>query len=328
MKDKVLNVVVTRNHPVFLQHLFNSFQLFDPGYPCEFLIVDNISDSPEQLKVLDKLSKDHRVMIAENDRVETSFNKAWLENKGYKYYFFMHDDACANKDNWLKVFVDRLHSGYVESIIENTEFAKLPIGKVGAQSQFWRSYSSVLGYSVQCLFLKGVLDILIPGKVPEIFKYCDCDRVLISAECLSDTNGIRNLEEFKELQRKDNGTFLKLCDVLNHYLRYYDEGVPPKYKYPPGECWNKFCLTMEMMNSVDPLVKGWRTVGLEGDGFLEEIHGYDGLWGNNYIHHYGSPNFREHMAKVFKTDKEEVRKHFEEKHFLIKMDRMVREYFK
>jgi hypothetical protein len=240
----------------------------------------------------------------------------------------MHDDASANKDGWLKVFIDRMHSGYVEDIIKNTEFADLSIGKVGAQSQFWRSYSSVQGYSVQCLFLKGVLDIMRPGKAPEIFKYCDCDRVLISAECLEATDGIRHLKEFKDLQKDDNSTYLKLCASLNQHLRYPDEGIPPKDQYPPGECWNKFCLTAEMMNSVDPLINGYRTVGLEGDGYLEEIHGYDELWGNNYIHHYGSPNFREHIAKIFRTDKEEVKKHFGEKPFLLKMDRIVKEYFK
>lgn len=325
MMDKVLNIVVTRNNPVLLQHMFESFKRFDPGYDCDFLIVDNSSDSPIQKKILDKLSTSHSVMTAPNGRVESSFDLAWRKYKGYKYYFFLHDDECANKDNWLKVFVDRMNGGYVEDIIKGTELEKLPIGKVGAQSQFWRSYDSVLGYSVQCLFLKAVLDVIRPGKAPQIFKYCDCDRVLIRAECLEATNGLRHLAEFKDMEK---ATYDRVCDALRANLQYPDEGIPPKDQYPPGECWNKMCLTSEMMNSVEPLIHGWRTVGLEGDGYLEQIHGYDVMWGNNYIHHYGSPNFREHIARIFGTDKEEVKKHFSEKAFLLKMDRIVKEHFK
>jgi hypothetical protein len=110
-------------------------------------------------------------------------------------------------------------------------------------------------------------------------KYSDCDRVLISGECLEATNGLRNLGEFLALSQGD------------------------------------------------PLIKGYRTVGLSGDGYLEEIHGYDVMWGHNYVHHYGAPNFREHIAKEFKTDKEEVKKHFNEKPFLMQIDRIVKKNF-
>jgi hypothetical protein len=327
MKDKILVVCVTRDNPVLLQHMFQTFKRYDPGYDCDFLIVDNDSQTDQQKRALNFLSKDAGVVTAQNNRVEASFDWAWRNNPEYKYYFFVHDDAAANKENWLKVFVDRMDSGYAEEIIQHTHLAGLPIGKVGAQTQFWRSYSSVLGYSVQCLFLEQVIKAM--GKEPpQIFKYSDCDRVLISSECLQATNGIRNLSEFKEMQKKAPELYESLTGVLNQYLRYPDEGIPPKDQYPAGECWNKFCLTAEMMNSIDPLIAGYRTVGLEGDGYLEEIHGYDEIWGNNYVHHYGSPNFRQHIARVFGTDKEEVKKHFNEKVFLLKMDRIVQEYFK
>ncbi len=326
MKDKVLVIAVTRDNPVLLQHMFQTFKRYDPGFDCDYLIVDNDSQTEQQHKALQWLEKDGiEVIRTENDRVEVSFDWAWRRNKGYKYYFFVHDDAAANKKNWLKVFVDRMNSGYSEEIIQNTHLKDYPIGKVGAQTQFWRSYSSVQGYSVQCLFLEQVLKVL-DQDVPEIFKYSDCDRVLISGECLEATHGIRNLKEFREM--KGGIIYNELVKVLDSHLRYPDEGIPPRDLYPAGECWNKFCLTAEMINSIDPLLRGYRTVGLKGDGYLEEIHGYDELWGNNYIHHYGSTNFRQHIARFFGTDKEEVKKHFNEKVFLLKMDRIVQEYFK
>lgn len=328
MKDKILVISVTRDNPVLLQHMFQTFKRYDPGYPCDFLLVDNDSQTDQQKRALTWLDKDGiDIVQATNDRVEASFDWAWRKNKGYKYYFFTHDDAAANKHDWLKVFVDRMNSNYVEEIIKGTSLEKLPIGKVGAQTQFWRSYSSVLGYSVQCLFLEQVLKVM-GKKIPPIFKYSDCDRVLISSNCLKATNGIRSLKDFKNLEKTNPELFSILCGVLDYYLRYPDEGMPPRDQYPPGKHWNKFCLTAEMMNSIDPLVNDYRTVGLEGDGFLEEIHGYDDLWGQNFIHHYGAPNFREHMAKIFQTDKEEVKKHFNEKVFLLKMDKIVQDYFK
>jgi hypothetical protein len=324
---KVLVVAVTRDNPVLLQHMFQTFEKYNPGCSCDFLIVDNNSESEQQQRALTFLSKNYKVVTTKNDRVETSFDWAWRQNKGYYAYFFLHDDAAANKNNWLKVFVDRMKGQYVEEIIKHIHLAKLPIGKVGAQTQYWRSYSSILGYSVQCLFLQEVLKIIRPGQIPEIFKYSDCDRVLISGECLEATNGLRNLGEFLALSQGDPNTYNQLCVALNRILRYPDEGIPPRAVYPPGACWNKLCLTAEMMNSIDPLIKGYRTVGLSGDGYLEEIHGYDVMWGHNYVHHYGAPNFREHIAKEFKTDKEEVKKHFNEKPFLMQIDRIVKKNF-
>lgn len=327
MIDKTLIIVVTRDNPVLLQHIFQSFEKYNPGAPCEFLIVDNNSQLAEQQKALDKLSKNYKITTEENNRVETSFDIAWRKNQNYRYYFFLHDDVCANKDNWLKIFIDRLHSDYTEEIIKNTHLAKYPIGKVGALSQFWRSYTSILGYSVQCVFLKQMIQIM-EKEVPPIFKYCDCDRVLIRNECLKDTNGIRNLQEFKDLKSQNPNQFAQLCEVLRRDLPYYDEGIPPRNLYPAGECWNKFCLTAEFMNSIDPLIQKWRTVALEGDGFLEQIMGYDNPFGHDFLAHYGAPNMKQFVGKTMNCDPGEVSKHFNNKIFLMKMDKLIKDHFK
>jgi hypothetical protein len=327
LQDKVLVVSVTRNNPVMLKHMFESFERHSPGYPCDFLIIDHESDSKEQLKVLEQLSTKYKVITEKNNRVEVSFDIGWKKNQDYKYYFFTHDDTAANKDNWLKSFVDRMESGYVEEIVKHTHLSSYKIGRVGAISHFWRSYTSILGYSVQCLFLKDILEEYM-GAAPEIFKYCDCDRVLVSNECLKASNGIRNLQEFKDLKESNKPTYDKLCEILNRHLQYPDGGIPPMTLYPAGECWNKFCLTAEFFNSVIPLSKGWRTVGLEDDGYLEAIHGHDVPVGHNFIHHYGAPNFKEFIAKKLNTDAKEVTKNLNNKVFLMKCDVLVKKYFK
>lgn len=329
LKDKILVTVVTRNNPILLQHMFASFQRYNPGHPCDFLVVDHESTDKQHLGFLESLSKLHKVVTYENNRVEVSFNRAYQENKDYSHYFFLHDDAAANRDNWLKVFVDRMKSGHIEEIVKDDSWIKtLPIGRVGAAHQPWRNYSSILGYPVQCLFLEHVLKIFYQeAMVPKIFKFADPDRVLISNECLSSMNGIINVQEFKRMKEEKDEKYEKLCIILDRYLQYYDEGIPPKEKYPPGECWNKFTMTSEFLNSVEPLMNGYRTVGLEGDGYLEQIHGYDEPWGHNYIHHFGAPNMKQFLGKVFNTDANEVSKNFNNKIFLINSDKAIKEYF-
>lgn len=326
MKNKVLMVAVTRNHPVQLQNLIDSMNLHCSGYDYDFLIVDASSDNLTHLKILDKLSKKYNILSAPNNRVEANYNFAWERNKDYEHYLFLHDDSCINKDNWLKIYIDRMNSGYCEDIIKNTHLCGLPIGKVCVGTQPWRSYSSMLGYSVQCLFLKEVLDIIRPGKAPQIFKYGDGDRVLVNNECMNDTKGFRHIGEFKQLELSDKKTFDEISVVLDKYLQYYDVGCYPKDLYPPGLCWAKFSLTSEFLNSIDPLLSNWRTVGLCDDGYLEQIHGFDVPYSHNVIHHYGSPEFRQFLAKNFNTDMEEVRKCFENKVFLMKCDKLFKQY--
>ena len=138
-------MVLTRNNAVLLQHAFESFQKYNPGCGCDFLIADHESDNKQHLNALDVLSKKYRIVKYPNNRAEVTFNKVWKDNNNYQYYFFCHDDVSANKDNWLKVFVGRMNGGHVEKIIENTEFAKLKIGRVGNCHQPWRNYCQEAG---------------------------------------------------------------------------------------------------------------------------------------------------------------------------------------
>lgn len=325
ISDKALVVAVTYNNPVLLKHVFESYKKYDPGYPCDFLVVDH-SNEPYV-----KLPYEVREMVAPNDRVEVSFDLAWRSNPDYKYYFFVHDDACANRDNWLKVFVDRMESGYKESLIEGTSEGNLPIGRVGSSTQYWRNYNSVLtpgNHSVGCQFLRAGLEVLYPSSIPSMFKYSDNDRVLVSNECLKATDGVFNLGRFKTMEKEQPEKFAEVCEALNKTLQYPDEGVAPKDIYPPGQTWCKLLLLSEFMTSIEALVNGYRIVGLEGDGYLEQIMGYDQLWGHNYIHHYGAPNFKQSIARVMNADVNEIAKQFGNKIFLMKCDQIVQKYFK
>ena len=179
MKDKILLTVVTRNNPVLLSHLVDSIEKNDAGFPYDLLLLDAESDNIQHLNVLEKLSKRYMVQRIADDRVEASYNVAWEQNRDYKYYLFMHDDCHVERENWLKVFVGRMNSGHCEEIIKNTHLKALPIGKVCLGNQFYRSYTSVLNFPVQCVFLEKCLELLYPDKVPKIFKYCDCDICLL-----------------------------------------------------------------------------------------------------------------------------------------------------
>jgi len=327
--DKVLVVVVTRDNPVLLGHMFESFTKFNPGYPCEYLIVDHESTNPTHLLVANGLAASKpgvRICTYPNNRVEVSFNKAYHDNPNFKYYFFIHDDTAANRDNWLKVYVDRLNSGHYEKIIEQTHIRHYPIGRVGSMHQPWRSYTSILGYPVQCVYLQHALKVM-NLQVPEIFKFCDPDRTLVSNECLQAIGGLPNIEDFKPMAGHDSETYNKLCDVVNHYLPYPEKGIPPRDKYPAGQCWNKFTMFSEFLNSIEPLVNTYRTVGLEGDGFLEQVNGYDEPWGHNYVQHYGAPNMKQFLGRVFNTDPNGISKNFNNKIFLLKADKAIKDYF-
>lgn len=326
MKDKILTIIVSRNNPVLLRYMFDTIERYSAGYDTDIVIADASSDQPAQLKVLEGLSKKYTIQTVPNGRVETNYSLVWKERKDYRYYFFLHDDMSINANDWLKVFVDRINSRYSEPIIENTHLKSLPIGKVCLGHQPWRSYDSILGYPVQCLFLKHALDFLYPSKTPEIFKYCDGDRVLISNECITATNGFRHTEEYKDLKTQNPQMYEKLCSILHQYLQHADEGMYPKSLYPAGECWNKLTLLSEFLNSIDPLLSGYRTVGLYGTGYLEQINGFDVPYQHRFITHLGSPNVRQFLGRKLNTDKEEIKKHFNDKIFLMKCDKLVREY--
>jgi len=164
--------------------------------------------------------------------------------------------------------------------------------------------------------------------VPAMFKYADNDRVLTHNQCLKDTNGLMTLKKFADMQIEDEEKFKRVAQILDQYLPYRDEGIAPRGLYPAGKWWNKLCLLSEFMTSVDCLISGQRVVGREGDGYLEQLHGFNILWGHNYIHHYGSPNFKQAIGKEMKANPEDVPKHLNNKVFLMKCDKMIAEYLR
>jgi hypothetical protein len=325
MLDKTLVTIVTRDNPILLKHCFTSLTENDPGIPCNFRIIDHESQTPEQKKLLDNLSSQADILSRPNNRVEASFKFSGEISPNYKYYFFVHDDCIAIGSNWLKAFRDRMDSGYYEPIIGNTHLKNLPIGRVGTLHHPWRDYASILGYPVQCHFVKPCIESLFNGqRSPEIFKYCDSDRVFISNDCIKEGECWHSVADYKDRPVKLG----RLEPILDRYLPYTDEGMYPKNLYPPGQYWSRITLLCEFMNSIMPLLNGFRTVGLEGDGYLEQINGYDVPWGHWPIAHYGSPNSLQFLAKVFNTDYKEVKKKFNNPTFLLMVDRLFKNHYR
>jgi glycosyltransferase involved in cell wall biosynthesis len=327
---KTLVTVVTRNNPVLLQNLINSLDKQDAGVLYDLVIADNSSDNPRHLELLNLLSKRFTVETYENDRAETTFNAASLKRiMGYEYFFFMHDDSYAYKPNWLKVYVDRAKSNYSEPEIQNTHLVRYPIGRVSGCSQPWRDFQKCKGFHSPSFFLKECLEILEKPDV-WIYKYSDQERVLYSQECLKKC-GMWNLNLWKNYHDVfSNNQINQLKEALNKHLTYADEGMGPKDKYPPGETWCKFMLLTEFLNAVWPLTEGYRTVGLEGDGYLEQIDGFDKPFGMNYICHFGSPHTKKWLGTKFGCSGEDVHKklYSNDFSFILKCDKLIEEYYK
>lgn len=324
-KNKAALVVVTRNNHVLLQHFIDSLERHDAGFPWDLYIADNSSDDVAHKKFLDSIAKKYEITHYANDRVEATFNKACAFNRGqYAYHMFFHDDTHINENGWLKKHVDRMLSNYAEP--QASEFASLPIGRVGNNHQPWRDYTSIAGYPIGSLFLKEALRILF-SSAPNSYKFVDPERVLYSDECLTKC-GIFSVFSFWEL--KHEPVFQEMCEMLKHYLPYEDEGIAPKNLYPPGQAWNKMTMVSEFMNSVRPLMCGYRSVGLEGDGYLEQIDGFNEPWGHKTITHYGSPNLKRFLASKFNTTGEEIHKRLysRDRTFLLQCDRIIQGHFK
>lgn len=331
IRDSALVIVVAHNNHVLLEHFVESIEKHNAGYPYELLIIDNDSTDSKHLDALTKLSKKYRIETYENDRVEVSFDKACSKYKNqHQYYFFVHDDTCINEDYWLKKYIERLKSNYTEQVINKTKFEKLPIGRVGSNHQPWRDYNSIIGYPIRSEFVHDYLaTIFLEEKIPTFYKFVDPERVLYSNDCLVENN-IFSLNDFYAMKQKNIKAYKRKCEALNKTLLYPDEGISPKSKYPPGECWNKMTMLTEFMNSIFPLINGFRSVGLEGDGFLEQRDGPDNPWGHRTVIHYGSPNLKRFLANKFNTTGEEIHKklYSKDKAFLVHCDKLIRGYFK
>lgn len=331
---KTLATVVTRNNPVLLQNFISSIEKNDAGVQYDLVIADNTSDNPKHLKLLDKLSKKYKIEICENNRAETSFHSiSEKHTDNYDYFFFMHDDTYAYKKDWLKVFLDRSDSNYFEPEITQTHLVRYPVGRVSGCAQPWRDFDRCKGYPLPSHFLKECLKILEEESV-WIYKYSDQERVLYTKECLKQC-GIWHLKMWKNYI--DERPFIKLMEkrfalknTLDKHLTYPDEGMSPKDQYPPGQTWCKFMLLTEFLNAVWPLSKGFRTLSLEGDGYLEQINGFDAPWGNNFIAHFGSPHVKRWLGTKFGCSGEDIHKklYANDFSFILKCNKLIEEYFK
>ena len=335
LTDKVLIVIVSRNNYILLQNLLESIEKHNSGYPYEIIVADNSSDDKNQLQYLTKISSKYNIQTFENDRVEITFSQVAKKNiNKYKYYLFLHDDSVVHKDFWLKKYIDRANSEYCESQIQDPNIRKLPIGRVGAHHQFWRSYTEMLGMPLNAIFLKEYLE-SVYAQIPAIFKYVDPERVLYTNECLvmgSDPKSIapESLGAFIQLKSTFPKGFDRVCGILSRNLPYPDNGISPKDKYPPGKCWNRLTMLSEFLNSVVPLIHGYRSVGLEGDGFVEQLDGFDSPWGQNFVAHFGSPNLKRFLGKVFGVSSEEIHKkiYSKDRSFLIKCNKIIKDFYK
>lgn len=326
MQNKILVIVVTRNNPILLQNFISSVKNHNAGFDFDLIIADNSSDNPRQLNYLNSISSRHKVLTCENDRAEGTFDSVSRQFiNDYKYFFFTHDDVVVHKENWLKVFVDRIESKYIEPEVSHTHFLRYPIGRVGACHQPWRDFVKCKGYELYALFLKDVLEVY--GEELLIFKYADQDRTLWTQECLKASDGLWNLKKFKDIQGTE--LYQKVCEALNRTLQYPDEGIPPLDKYPAGENWRKITLLTEFMNSAWPLVKHYRTVGLQGNGYLEQIDGFNTPFGNDYIAHWGAPHTKKWLSTIFHCTPEEIHKklYSNDFSFIMKCNKLIKQYY-
>jgi hypothetical protein len=324
MSTKTLVTVVTRNNPVLLQNFISSINKRDAGVDYDLVIADNSSDNKRHLEYLNTLSKIYKVEICENGRAESSFKKVSEKYESdYDYFFFLHDDTYAYKNNWLKVFIDRANSGYSEPEIQNTHLIRYPVGRVSNCAQPWRDFQKCKGYPLPSQFLQECLKLFKKEDI-WIYKYSDQERVLYTKECL-DQCGIWHLESWRNHKFQS-----ELEQILNTHLLYPDEGMSPKDKYEPGWIWCKLMLLTEFLNAVWPLTEGFRTLSLEGDGYLEQIDGFDKPWGNNYIAHFGSPHVKRWLGTKFGCTGEEIHKklYANDFSFILKCNKLIEEYYK
>jgi hypothetical protein len=312
-------IIVTRNNPILFGHAISKYQAHPPGIDCDFHIIDAESDDPRQLELLRKQTLGP-VRTQPNDRVEVNFDQAYRELPRYDYYFFAHDDNVPIKDNWLQPFIARMDWNYCEASAPD-QYRNLPIGRVGALAHFWRGYYHVKGHPVRCEFLKPCVELLTGEPAPAQFKYADGDRILISRECLEATDGLVTVKSLTP-------NLPDLSEIFDTFLHYDDEGMYPQAKYPPRGYWNRLTLLSEFMNSILPLMRGFRTVGVEGDGYLEAIHGEAIPWGHNYIAHYGAPNALKSLSLCFGTNIQTVKKRLNDPILLAKTYAFFRKFYK
>lgn len=323
-RQKVLVSFSSYNNPHFLQHLMQSIERYDAGYPFDLLIVDNGSTESAQLSLLKNYEKKYDVVYRENlGRAQGGYNhalqKCRKEDIKYQYYFFMHDDSAVLRDNWLKVFVDRINDNSVEAFLPE-KVAMLPVGKVGHQAYPWNDKKKYLCNNQQAI---GHWMTDLPVTIPDYYQHISDDRVMYSHECIDSFPDIWNLEMWRE-QQDPNGTPFQ---VLNEYfIKNFpreDMWIQPKEIYKDAH-WNGFQAVCEFMSDIMPMLHGFRSHCLIGDGYEQEKLGWNSFWGLEYVNHYGCHNLFKRLALLFSVPEEDIRNKFKDPMFLQIFDNMVR----
>lgn len=337
LKDKVLIAVSTRNTNVFLDHFIRTFEKFDPGYPCDLLIVDEGSTNTSQLRLLERLSKKYMIRIRDNTgRAQGTYEYVRANFKDqYQYYFLMHNDSAILRSNWLKVAVDRMEDNFVELGLEDyPDIAKRPVGKVGFQGYKHSALSAgkIPEYYLQPKKYRG-MDIRGPYphsetifqytgiESPKVYQLINDDRHLWSNDLFSKIDVFWNIEEFRK--RKDTDMFQNINNFYNNSTFTKIQYIEPKEVYS-GANWEGFQGVSEFMTSLAPYRFGFRTHCVLDEGTLQEEVGWSRFWGLEFLNHYGSHNFYKRMSLLHKIDEGEFRKKLNNEAMLTMCDKIVK----
>ena len=320
MKDKTLIAFSTYNSPWFLETLVDSFSVYDAGAAHDVLIMDHSSSNPKQLKLLDKYSKNHKVVSRPNlGRAQGGYNFAWQENKDYSHYLFLHDDSCIIRDNWLKVLIDKMGDKRLEAGVPE-EVGRLPVGKVGYMAYPWGTNYEYLIEKSRCLFyymdpIANILDI----KIPKYYQHISDDKYLIKNGLLQKMDHIWNVESFRQM--KDTIQFKEID-------KFFEANLPNISPFAPDEIYgpryNAFQTVTEFLSDVAPMRYGYRTHCALGDGYYQDGIGWSSFWGHEYICHYGSHNLFKRLAILLNADEDLVRSRFRDKTFLKICNRIIK----
>ena len=333
LKKKVLIGVSTRNTPHFLRHFIRSFEMYDPGYPCDLLIVDEGSDNPQQLKLLEKLSKKYMVNVRDSTgRAQGTYEYVRKNYRNqYEYYFLMHNDSAILRSNWLSLIVKRINDeSYVEPGLEDyPDIAKMPVGKAGFQGYQYGTLEYYLApLKFQNTTVRGPYyygDILLKHMGLEIpphgvYQLINDDRHLWKNELFSKIDVMWNVEEFRK--HKDTDMFKNINEFYNQNFTKI-QYLEPKHIYN-GNNWEGFQGVSEFMTSLAPARFGYRTHCMLGPGWLQEKVGWTEFWGLEYINHYGSHNFYKRMSLLHKVEEHIFRQTLKNEAALITYDKMVK----
>jgi len=331
LKKKVLIGVSTRNTPHFLSHFIRTFEAHDPGYEFDLLLVDEGSDNPKQLKLLEKLSKKYMIDVRDSTgRAQGTYEHVRKNYRNqYEYYFLLHNDSAILRNGWLDLAVKRINDNdYLEPGLEDyPETAKMPVGKMGFQGYMYGTLQHYLvprladGSKVRGPYYYG--DFLLEQmglEVPAVYQLINDDRHLWTNDLFSKIDVMWNIEEFRK--QKDTDMFRNIEEFYNNNFTKI-QYIQPKEIYH-GNNWEGFQGVSEMMTSLAPARFGFRTHCIFGDGWLQEKIGWTEFWGLEYINHYGSHNFYKRMSLLHKLDEMEFRKKLNNEVMLTICDKMVK----